>query len=162
MSTLPVSTLIDSILTLLTEAYAGPPNPRETWFIDNEPDAGILGLLATVTAAEASRSVDGSGQPGTTIAAHVDHLRWSVANANNAMRGEAYNPNWGESWELTNADESRWDSLRRGLRQEYETLSELLKQQQDLPGPYLNGVLALIAHAAFHLGLIRQMIERVR
>jgi len=31
-----------------------------------------------------------------------------------------------------------------------------------LQGDYLNGVLALIPHAAFHLGLIRQMIERVR
>jgi hypothetical protein len=31
-----------------------------------------------------------------------------------------------------------------------------------LQGDYLNGVLALIPHAAFHLGIIRQMIERVR
>ena len=24
----------------------GPPDPHATWFIDNEPDAGILGIFA--------------------------------------------------------------------------------------------------------------------
>jgi hypothetical protein len=162
MNTLPIPTLIDSIITLLTEAYDGPPNPRETWFIDNEPDSGLLGILAGVTAEEASRSVDGSGKPGTTIAANAEHLRWSLANVNAAMRGAAYNSNWRESWELTGADEARWNRLRQALRQEFETLCQTLKQQPDLPGVYLNGTLALIPHAAYHLGNIRQMIERVR
>jgi hypothetical protein len=162
MSSLPTTTLIKSIVDLLTEAYAGPPDPKATWFIDNEPDSGILGILKSVSAAEASTSVDGSGKSGSTIASNVEHLRWSVANANAAMRGKPFNPNWGESWELLNADETAWDRLRQALRREYEALSEAIKMQEDLPGDYLNGVLALIPHAAFHLGLIRQMIERVR
>ena len=162
MNTLPTTTLINSIVELLTEAYAGPPNPKATWFIDNEPDSGILGILKSVSAAKASTSVDGSGKSGSTIASNVEHLRWSVANANAAMRGKPYNPNWGESWELLDADEAAWDRLRQELRLEYEALSEALKMQEDLPGDYLNGVLGLIPHAAFHLGVIRQMIERVR
>jgi len=162
MSTLPATTLINSIIELLTEAYAGPPNPKATWFIDNEPDSGILGILKSVTAVEASTSVDGSGKSGSTIASNVEHLRWSVANANAAIRGKPYNPNWAESWELLDADEAAWDRLRQELRLEYEALSEAIKMQEDLPGDYLNGVLGLIPHAAFHLGVIRQMIERVR
>jgi hypothetical protein len=162
MSTLETTTLIESIVTLLTEAYAGPPNPKETWFIDNEPDAGILGILANVSAEEASTSVDGSGQSGTTIAANVEHLRWSLANVNATLRGEAYNANWGESWQRSSASPDEWDRLRQSLRSEYETLRAALLQQQDLPGVYLNGTLALIPHAAYHLGSIRQMIERVR
>ncbi len=113
MTNLATSTLIQSIITLLTEAYAGPPDPRSTWFIDNEPDSGILGIIAGVTAAEASRSVDGSGNPGTTIAAHVEHLRWSLANANGALTGQPYRGNWSESWELTGADEDKWNRLRQ-------------------------------------------------
>src|SRR4051812_20690878 len=31
------------------------------WFIDNQPDSGILGILSDVTAEEASRWVDGAG-----------------------------------------------------------------------------------------------------
>jgi hypothetical protein len=37
-----------------------------------------------------------------------------------------------------------------------------LKKQEELPGPYLNGVIALIPHAAYHLGTIRQMIARLK
>jgi len=162
MSTLATATLIQSIVNLLTEAYAGPPDPRSTWFIDNEPDSGLLGTLANVSAVEASTSADGSGEPGSTIASNVEHLRWSLANANAALRGEAYNPNWSESWNLLDADEVKWDRLRRELRAEFETLCEAIKNHSELQGVFLDGVLALVPHAAFHLGIIRQMVERVK
>ncbi len=162
MSSIATSTLIQSILDLLTEAYAGPPNPSETWFIDNEPDSGIFGVISGVSATEASTSVDGSGLAGSTIAANVEHLHWSLANANAAMRGADYNTRWSESWNLVVADEAKWELLRQSLQAEFAALVEILKVQDDLPGDYLNGVLGLIAHAAFHLGIIRQMVERVR
>src|SRR5512138_1670580 len=104
MNNLPVSTLMDSVVILLTEAYAGPPDPRSTWFIDNEPNSGILGLLSTVSAAEASTSVDGSGREGTTIAAHAGHLRWSLSMINAAIRGEPFEGRWQESWNTLTAD----------------------------------------------------------
>jgi hypothetical protein len=154
--------LIRSIVDLLIEAYAGPPNPAETWFIDNEPDSGILGILAGVSAAEASTPVDGKGDAGSTIAANAEHLRWSLANANAQIRNETYNPNWSDSWLLINADEVGWDRLRQELRSEFETLRDALQRLEDLPSEYFTGVLALIAHAAYHLGTIRQMLERVR
>jgi hypothetical protein len=46
MTALTTETIAETVIALLTEAYAGPPNPSETWFIDNERDSGILGLLA--------------------------------------------------------------------------------------------------------------------
>jgi hypothetical protein len=162
METDLMSTVKNSILDLLTEAYEGPPDPSTTWFIDNEPDTGILPVFDTVSAAEASFSVDGSGREGTTIAANAEHLRWSLANANGALRGEPYLSSWNESWLLVNADAEKWDHLRRSLRDEFETLREAVKKQEELQGAYLTGSLALIAHAAYHLGTIRQMIERVR
>ena len=161
MSTLPASVVIQSIVDLFTEAYAGPPDPTSTWFIDNEPDCGILGILKGVSAAEASASVDGSGGRGTTIAANAEHLRWSLANANAALRGEPLGK-WSESWNLIGADAASWDALRAALRQEYETLRQAIKNQSELEGDYLTGVMALVPHAAYHLGTIRQQIERVR
>ena len=162
MNTLPLSTLTQALAELLREAFAGPPDASSTWFVDNAPDSGILGALKEVTAAEASRSVDASGKPGSTIAANTEHLRWSMANANRALRGEPYQPNWSESWALTEADEAQWRALRDALRAEYETLRDAVSRQQDLPGDALLGVIALAPHAAFHLGILRQMIERVR
>jgi len=150
-----------SIITLLTEAYAGPPDPSSTWFIDNEPDSGILGLISKVSAAEASWSYN-NNQPGTTIAAHVEHLRWSLANANRAIEGKPLQGTWPESWSTLSADDAAWVPLRNELRREFETLRDNFQKQKDMPDDYLTGVLALIPHAAYHLGTIRQQIERVR
>ena len=153
--------VIQTIITLLSEAYAGPSDSTSTWFIDNEPDSGILGIIANVSALEASISTL-NNDPGTTIAAHVEHLRWSLANANHAMEGNPYNGNWKESWNTLNADEDKWSQLKNELHKEFETLVENLQKQNDLPGDYLTGVMALIPHAAYHLGTIRQLIERAR
>lgn len=151
-----------AVLTLLTEAYAGPPNPRETWFIDNEPDSGIFGALRHLTAEQASTSVDGSGKRGSTVAANAEHLRWSLANANGAFRGKPYDSNWAASWEVITVDKAAWDMLRREIEEEFTALQEVISRQNDLPGEYLTGLLAMAPHAAFHLGLMRQMIERIQ
>ncbi len=71
MAAIPIAVLVNSIAELLTEAYAGPSDPSSTWFIDNEPDSGILGLLDRVSAVEASQPVDKMGNPGSTIAANA-------------------------------------------------------------------------------------------
>jgi hypothetical protein len=161
MKTLTAKNVIDSVVELLTEAYDGPPDPSRTWFIDNEPDSGIFGILAGVSAEEASISVDGSGDNGTTIASNAEHLRWSLSAVNASMRGEPFGK-WEESWRLLEADEAGWDELRDALRSEFEELRQTLKSQTELQEEYLSGVLALVPHAAYHLGTLRQMIERVR
>src|SRR5512139_2361635 len=116
MANLSSNTVLDSIVYLLTEAYAGPPDPSSTWFIDNEPDSGVLGIIAHVSAAEASESVDGSSASGTTIAANVEHLRWSLSMMNAAVRGEPFEGKWKESWRLLTVDDESWDALRDDLR----------------------------------------------
>ncbi len=161
MREIPVSMLTDSIITLLTEAYPGPPDHTATWFIDNDPDSGILGILRDVTAEEASKSVDGTGNPGTTIASHVEHLHWSLANMNRAMSGGEFG-RWSESWNLKEANAAEWDRLRSELQKEFEILCRGLRNQTEIDPQYLTGGLALPAHAAYHLGNIRQMKERVR
>ena len=162
MAVLDTSTLIDSIIVLLTEAYDGPPDPHGTWWIDNEANSGILGLLERVSAVEASTSVDGSGDRGTTIAANAEHLHWSLVNANSILRGSEFQGKWSESWDVLDADQANWDCLRQELRNEYNQLIELIKKQTSMEGEYLLGTLALVPHAAFHLGLMRQMVERVK
>ena len=161
MKMVSTTTLIDSIVELLTEAYEGPPDPTRTWFIDNEPDSGVLGILQEVSAEEASTSADSSGNRGTTIAANTEHLRWSLSAMNAAIRGEPFGE-WEESWRVLEKDEGGWDRLRNDLRTEFETLRQTLKQQTEIEEQYLSGLIALVPHAAYHLGTIRQLIERVR
>jgi hypothetical protein len=153
--------VLQSIITLFSEAYAGPPDPSSTWFIDNEPDSGILGIIDGVSAPEASWS-SRKNDPGTTIASHVEHLCWSLANANGALQGRPYQANWKESWNTIDADEMKWAQLKQDLKTEFEALLLNLQKQTELSGNYLLGVMALVPHAAYHLGNIRQLIERAR
>jgi hypothetical protein len=89
-------------------------------------------------------------------------LRWSLANANGALQGKPYQANWKESWNTLDADEHKWTQLKIRLTAEYEALLLNLQKQTELSGDYLLGVMALVPHAAYHLGVIRQLIERRR
>lgn len=163
MNSLPISDLTHSIVELLTEAYVGPPDASSpTWFNDNDPDAGVFGLIRNVNAAEASLSADKSGNPGTSVASHIEHLRWSLANANGAMHGEPYQSNWKSSWTVTTVTEKDWENLQKQLRGEFEAICASILEQERLEGPFLNGLMALVPHAAYHLATIRQILERVR
>jgi hypothetical protein len=162
MNTLQTRIVLDSIATLFTEAYEGPPDPSSTWFIDNEPNSGIFGALEKVSAEEASISVDGSGAPGSTIAANAEHMRWSLAQTNAQIRGEPFDEDWEASWRLIQVDNAGWDQMQRALKAEFETLRQVMLSQTELPEGALIGTMALLPHAAFHLGIIRQMVSRVR
>ena len=77
------------------------------------------------------------------------------------IRGEPLGE-WKESWRLLYTVEADWERLRGSLRAAFETLREALKSQTHLSEEYLTGLLALLPRAAYHLGVMRQMIERVR
>ena len=80
---------------------------------------------------------------------------------NRAMRGEEFGK-WSESWNLKGANVDEWDRLRSEMNKEFEVLCSGLRGQTEIEPQYLTGVLALAPHAAYHLGNIRQMKERVR
>lgn len=156
---LPVENVIAVILEQFTEAYEGPTQGR-TWFSDNQPDAGFFRTLATLTAAEASEPLVPGG---TTIAAHVEHLRWSLALANAVVRGGPLQPKWQESWSVRAVDPPAWERLQADLRQEFETLRAAIAAFAEGFRPeWLAGIMALVPHAAYHLGAIRQMIRTIR
>jgi hypothetical protein len=153
---IPVDVFRDTLLELLSEAYTGP-NHAHTWFIGNEPGSGLFGTLEGLSAEDASRVQS----HGSTVAAHTEHLRWSLAHANAFARGETPAEGWDESWSLRVVDAAAWDELRAALRREFDTLLEAIKQQQDFSDPQMpTGIMALVPHAAYHLGAIRQMVAR--
>ena len=155
--TIPVKTLTKILAELFSEAYTGP-NHGYTWFIGNRPDSGILGTLENVSAEDASKM-----QPsGSTIAAHTEHLRWSLAVANAYTRGETPELKWAESWSVQTVDADAWAKLRAELKREYEALHRAVQSQREIAGEQmLTAMLAFTPHAAYHLGVIRQMTHAV-
>lgn len=161
MKNLLEENLKTAILTLLEEGYAGPENTEGTWFVDNEPDAGILGTIGKLSADQASRKPPGGSD---TIASHVNHLRFSLELANRAYRGE--NPyaeaDWGKSWAIRQVNENEWQDMISALRREYEKIRETLQKDVDFENPMmLTGTLGLISHGAWHLGALRQLAGAV-
>jgi hypothetical protein len=82
--------------------------------------------------------------------------------SNASLRDEPFEGSWKESWHLLNADPAEWDRLRAELRKEFEALRNTIQSQTEVLSDTLTGVIAPLPHAAYHLGTIRQMIERVR
>ncbi len=155
MSGIAPETLAGIIRTHFAEAFEGAQG-EWTWFVNHGPGAGILGALDALTAEQASREPPGGGP---TAAAHTEHLRWWLANVNGVTRGEAWNPDWSESWSVRAVNEEEWRELRGALKREYalvrEALSESLLEQAD--SNTLTGLLAMTPHAAHHLGSLRQL-----
>jgi hypothetical protein len=79
-----VGKLNEVIIEFLDEAYKSPKF-EHTWFINNDPNSGLFGTIKNLDNVEASTPIIING---TTIAAHVDHLRWTLQKTNSYLRGE--------------------------------------------------------------------------
>ncbi|WP_324717968.1 DinB family protein [Carboxydochorda subterranea] len=153
--------LTRAVLALLDEAFAGPKGDQ-SWFTDRGPRAGLLGFLDGISH-EAASTPPGPGR--ATIVAHANHVRFGLNLANRWFGGEdAYaSVDWAKSWAIQSLDAAGWQQLRQELRREYEDL----RQSAASAGKWvdndvaLTGILAHIAHAAYHLGAIRQIARSV-
>ena len=117
--------------------------------------------LATVSAQQASLpAVEG----GSTIAAHVQHMRFYLTILNDYMDGKWQEKiDWKQSWLLKSVTESEWDTLRQGLRDDYESLKAHLQGFADWNDERrIGGAIAIVAHTAFQLGAVRQIALMVR
>src|SRR5437588_2104095 len=107
-----------ALSNLLTEIFNGPPG-QEAYLL-NPGDPGLLRQLDTIGASAASKRP----MPGkTTIAAHVDHVRFGLSILNRWAAGDANawaGADWNASWQRTTVTEDQWRTLRDGLRQEAE------------------------------------------
>ncbi len=158
MSTFPQADMIRIARELFAEAYEGPADAG-SWFVNAAPDAGVLGTIEPLTAAQASQTLMPGGR---SIAAHAEHLRWSPDLVNRTIHGEPWNPNWSASWTVQKVTDEQWLALRTALRRTFDDLKTTLQDPPGLTDPMmLRGVFVLAPHAAHHLGTIRVMARLV-
>jgi hypothetical protein len=151
---IPVADVVAVARELVAEAYEGPA-PQGSWFVSPRPDAGLFGTVGRLTAERASRP---SRPGGPSVAAHVEHLRWTLERVNATLGGAPWEPDWSASWSVSEVDDAAWDELRSALRREFDRLHAALAGAPDVSDPLvLRGLLALAPHAAYHLGAIRQL-----
>ena len=143
-----------SLTTLFAELVDGAPQTGA--YMLNRGDSGLLQSLDKLDAAAASR-ITGSG---SSIAAHVDHLRYGLSLLNRWAGGE--NPwaqaDWTASWRKTSVSDSEWKELRAGIRDEARRWLDVMSRPREVDALELNGIVGSIAHLAYHLGAIRQIL----
>ena len=130
-------------------------------FILNSGDGGLLRSLDKLSAADASRSVNG----GATIAAHAQHLRtdlwlmnrWAAAGGDPFADAASV-----AAWKTVDVDAAAWQEIRDGLREEATRWLTTLGTPRDLCERELAGMIASIVHLAYHLGAIRQIARDAR
>ncbi len=155
------TTAISEVLPRLFSELVDGANTGGGAFILNSGDVGLLRSLDGLSATEASRSVDG----GATIAAHAQHLRYGISLMNRwaTAGGNPFaDAMWDEAWMISAVDAGEWDAIRRGLADETARWRSALAQPREAAPIEVSGMIASVAHLAYHLGAVRQIAKRAR
>jgi hypothetical protein len=149
-----------ALSTVLRELVDGAA--RDACWVLNPEDPGLLRSLESLSATAAS-AVPPAG--GASVAAHVDHLRYGLSLLNRWSRGES-NPfaeaDYSASWGRLAVSDHEWRALRDQLRAEARHWMEVVGEAGALSDIELTGVVASVAHLAYHIGAIRQIDRSIR
>ncbi len=156
MADISMDVVIGQLLGVLDETFIYKSKPW-TYFTDNKPDAGFLGLLATVHASDASRNIG-----GTSIAAHAHHINFSLHESASWIRGDHSQRDWKQSWSITTVDDAAWARMKEEMHSAYADLREAIQTQAASSIEAFGGAAGVIGHMAFHLGAIRQKVALLR
>ncbi|WP_146102800.1 hypothetical protein [Pradoshia eiseniae] len=146
----------EEIKILFSETFDGPKGNRSL-FTESKPGSGLFGTLDSLRAEEASILVG-----GVTIAAHTDHTRYHLWACNQTLEGKKLEFNWDESWEIAAVGEHEWKRIMKDLHLEYRKMTDFINAKQELSSSEVTVVLGALAHAAYHLGAIRQLTKSVK
>ena len=143
----------NTLPTLFGELVDGAPQTEA--YMLNRGDSGLLRSLDKLSATAASALT----ATGSSIAAHVEHLRYSLSLMNRWAAGENpfENADWTTSWRKTRVSAVQWKQLRDDLANEAHRWLAILQQPREVGQTDLNGVVASVAHFAYHVGAIRQI-----
>jgi hypothetical protein len=151
----------DIVPALFRELVHGSADPQARTYVLNQGDAGLLASLDRLSAAAASATHEG----GSSIAAHVDHLRYGFSLLNRWADGSSPpwpDMDWTASWRRNVVSESEWRTLRDELRRETTRWAEALATRRDVTAVQAGWMTGSVAHLAYHMGAIRQLDPAAR
>jgi hypothetical protein len=150
--------IANTLASLFSELTTGAP--KAGGYMLNGGDEGLLRALDKLSAADASAATP----TGSSIAAHVDHLRYGLSLMN--RWGEGENPfdgaDWSASWRRRVVTENEWQQVRGALRSEISRWLDRLRNPREVNEVELSGMIGSIAHLAYHLGAIRQINQATK
>ena len=140
------------LLNLIDEAIHGPPEGF-AYFSDRGDRAGLIRLLESLDASSASETVG-----HTSVAAHVNHLVFSLAASTDFLEGQGRRVNWSESWTVQVVTSDAWSKLIADLTSGIDHLKSAIETTFGQSDRTIGAALGAVAHLAYHIGAIRQKV----
>jgi len=146
---------LKDVLVILRETFEGSPEGQGSAYLDR--GIGVFPTLDQLSAGQVSREIN-----GITIAAHTEHFKFYLDRLCEFIKGRTEAVYWEQSWLIDEVNDEEWVALRSAVRKAYEnvllTFAEVEVWNQDNIGDSV----AIIAHTAYHLGAIRQIMKAIR
>jgi hypothetical protein len=153
MNDSPSIRVVRALNTLLKELVDGAA--RDSAWVLNRGDSGLLASLDVLSAEAASASPDGRA----SIACHVAHLRYGLELLNRWT--DDHDPfdsaDYSVSWRRGRVSIEEWRTLRMALAREAHAWVDAVAQPRIWNDQTMTGALASAVHLAYHLGAIRQI-----
>ena len=140
---------------LLRETYEGGVTGQGTRYLDHV--SGIHTTLSALTAVQASKSPNGH----PSIAGHARHMAFHLRAVAEWIEGDHRQRDWVGSFQPFEVNEEDWRQLRAELDEARDRFVNVMHSLSDDVFVREGSGMAAIAHLAYHLGAIRQLMHYV-
>jgi hypothetical protein len=156
MKTIKQDDFMHSLFALLKETFEGTNTAFGTMYLDQ--GTGFFDTIDKVDAEKASRSLT---EGGATVAGHCEHVRFYLEFLSNYMSEKFIMVDWKESWKVKTVSDAEWAALRGQLQKTYQRVTDTFNEIETWNDFKISGALGVLAHTAYHLSAIRQMLKLV-
>ena len=148
---------LDNISYLLRETFEGSPEGQGSAYLDR--GVGVFATIEKISAETASHSIGGNE---ASIAAHLEHARFYLTALVEFMNGRTEKIDWNESWSVKTVNETEWNFLKENVQRDYKKTMESFQAIENWNDDNIGEAMAIVAHTAYHLGAIRQILKAVK
>ncbi len=140
-----------NLLKLMQETFESPHGI----FLDK--NTSLFQTLESVSVQEASTPVGGKC---ASLAAQVAHVTFYIESFERFAIYQDTSPvDWGAIWRtVEKVTPEEWDALKNNLKQTYERINKLFRENKMWNEDSIGGALSIVVHTAYHLGEIRQAL----
>jgi hypothetical protein len=150
----------NNLFQLLQEFFESPPASGAACL---DQKTGLFDTLNGLTAEQASsRPASSPSISAPSIAAHCEHVRFYNNLLLSDLKGEQIGKvDWNQTWLLQTVTAEEWATLQAALKNQYQEMIRLLEFTTSWNDDSVGIPMAILAHTAYHLGAIRQLVRLV-
>jgi hypothetical protein len=145
----------NNLFALLKEFFESPPTTGASCL---DQKTGLFDTLSSLSAEQVSKRTN----EAPSIAAHCEHVRFYNNLLLSDLKGETIGKvDWKKTWLVQSVNDEEWQSLKNKLKEQYKELMGMLESFDTWDDDKVGIPMAILAHTAYHLGAVRQLIRFV-